>query len=135
MSVCVELSQSLWRPADCLTIFKALNDVLFKQLGYRGNSQGYYNVDNSFIDKVSLTSNTSINTMLQCYLSNCILYVGVTLPHGHSHHHGDSVRGSGEETWSSMSACQLSLTLFTQVETAAWVCSNRDLDPNVTLYY
>ena len=34
-------------------ILEAIRQVLFEDLGYKGNNRSYYDVNNSFIDKVS----------------------------------------------------------------------------------
>ena len=43
---------------DDITI-EAINEVLFKDLGFHGNNRSYYDVNNSFIDKVCITLNRS----------------------------------------------------------------------------
>ena len=47
-----DVVESLWSPAQCQTTLLALNHVLYDVIQLRGNDDDYYNINNSFIDKV-----------------------------------------------------------------------------------
>ena len=39
-------------PDQCYEVFDAVNEVMYKEMGFKGNKDDYYNRDNSFMSKV-----------------------------------------------------------------------------------
>lgn len=62
-----QLMESKWNSKDCKQILFCLNEVLFNQLKFRSNDDNYYDINNSFIDKV-------IDYRLGIPITYCILY-------------------------------------------------------------
>ena len=48
-----DFSESLWSVDESRTVLIALNDILYQRLGFKGNSDNYDLLENSFIDEVS----------------------------------------------------------------------------------
>lgn len=80
------LTESKWSSKDCQQILLSLNEVLFSQLKFDSNDDDFYNMNNSFMDKV-------IDLRLGIPITYCILYhtiagkLGVkTFPVNFPHH-------------------------------------------------
>ncbi|XP_064612158.1 F-box only protein 21-like [Liolophura sinensis] len=46
------LYESQWKPAQCRQVLEAVNQVLYTDMGFSGNSVNYYSPENSYINKV-----------------------------------------------------------------------------------
>ncbi|XP_033628334.1 F-box only protein 21-like isoform X1 [Asterias rubens] len=57
-------------PDQCYEVFDAVNEVMYKEMGFKGNKDDYYNRDNSFMSKV-------MTTKLGIPITLCILYQAV----------------------------------------------------------
>jgi len=66
-----ELRESLWNPGECKIILEAANHVLFQVEGMGGNSEDYYNPENSYINRVLITGRGIPITL--CLLYCCVL--------------------------------------------------------------
>ncbi|XP_050721371.1 F-box only protein 21-like isoform X2 [Eriocheir sinensis] len=66
-----KLPNSKWNRERCQQLFMCINDVLYNQLKFEGNSHDYYNLNNSLLNEV-LSSRTGIPITLSIlYLAVC----------------------------------------------------------------
>lgn len=70
MFLFVALYESQWKPPQCRQVLEAINQVLYTDLGFSGNSVNYYSPENSYINKVSVDRQSS-----QAVCNACISYI------------------------------------------------------------
>ena len=66
-----ELRESAWPPEECRLLLAATNHIMYQQEEFSGNSDDYYNPNNSYINKV-LEKKQGIPITL-CLLYSCVL--------------------------------------------------------------
>ena len=66
-----ELKDSAWPPGECKILLDATNQILYQQEEFSGNSDDYYNPNNSYINMV-LENKKGIPISL-CLLYSCLL--------------------------------------------------------------
>jgi len=66
-----KLNENCWNPQECRQILGSANHVMYAQEGFSGNSQDYYNPDNSYINRVLETKKGIPITM--CLLYTCVM--------------------------------------------------------------
>lgn len=50
----LDLLEDRWNTLQCKAVLEAIRHVMYTKLGFHGNKDDYYDINNSFIDKVSV---------------------------------------------------------------------------------
>ena len=55
MRIVTDTTETVWTPHEARRVLDALNHVMFNVEKFRGNTEDYYDLNNSFIDQVRLS--------------------------------------------------------------------------------